>query len=154
MGKLAMVRVRVIAAVMISALLGVISVLGGASPAQAERAGAQSTLVAVSGHGTGLVVISPTSSLGDVFDARVTVNIHNAAPDTSWTVTRAGDGQPDGVCHSIVVGTVAQFETSAGGAGAVEFERSGALSDFDLIVTVTGSDGTVLQSGCMIIHLK
>jgi hypothetical protein len=89
-----------------------------------------------------------------VFDARVSVNIHDAAPDTSWTVTRAGDGQPDGICHSVIVGTVAQFETSAGGAGAVEFERSGALADFDLTVTVTGADGTVLQSGCMIIHLK
>ena len=105
--------------------------------------------------GLGLVTISPTSSLGHgTFDARVIVNIHDAAPSTSWTVTRAGDGLPDGVCHSIVVGTVAQLETSAGGAGAVEFERTGALSDFDLTVTVTGADGSVLQSGCMTIHLK
>ena len=109
----------------------------------------------MTGQGAGLVVISPTSSLGHgVFDARVTVNIHGAAPNMSWTLTRAGDAPADGVCHPVIVGTVAEFETSAGGAGAVEYERTRALSDFDLTVTVTGTDGTVLQSDCMSIHFK
>ena len=146
---------RIGSAVLITGLVQAAVGVAAVPTAHADPAGAHSALVAVTGAGSGIVTISPTSSLGHgTFDARVTVNIHGAAPNTSWTVTRAGDGQPDGVCHSIVVGTVAQLETSAGGAGAVEFERTGALSDFDLTVTVTGADGSVLQSGCMTIHLK
>lgn len=155
MQQITLLRVRTVVVIVVGALLSAIASLAGAPSAQADPAGAQSQLVAVTGHGTGLVIISPTSSLGHgVFDAQVKVNIHDAAPNTSWTVTRAGDFPADGVCNPVVVGTVAHFETSAGGAGAVEFERTGAPSDFDLQVTVTGADGTVLQSGCMTIHIK
>jgi hypothetical protein len=33
----------------------------------------------------------------------------------------------------------------------VEFERTGPLLDFDLFLRVIGSDGTVLDSECMVI---
>ena len=51
---------------------------------------------------------------------------------------------------------VATLTSSAGGAGAVEFERGmrhgpGTTMPFDLMLLVNGSDGTVLQSGCMTI---
>jgi hypothetical protein len=51
-------------------------------------------------------------------------------------------------------GAVATLHTSAGGAGAVEFERTGPLLQFDLLVQVVGNDGTVLQSNCMKITAK
>jgi len=48
--------------------------------------------------------------------------------------------------------TVATLTTSAGGAGAVEFERSGGPTiAFDLFLRVIGGDGTVLESECMVI---
>src|SRR6185437_15371438 len=94
-----------------------------------------------------------TAGTGD-FDARVKVNIHDAAPDTTFTVTRAIDAA-DGLCTSTDFVPVATLTTSAGGAGAVEFERggrgSGPTVPFDLFLRVLGSDGTVLQSGCMTI---
>jgi hypothetical protein len=44
--------------------------------------------------------------------------------------------------------TVATLTTSAGGAGAVEFERSGGPTiSFDLFLRVIGDDGTVLEAG-------
>ena len=66
--------------------------------AQADPAGAQSELTAVSGQGAGLVTIAPTSAAQGTFDARVTVNVHNSAPNTTFAVTRGGgDGTIDGV---------------------------------------------------------
>jgi hypothetical protein len=46
--------------------------------------------------------------------------------------------------------------TSAGGAGAVEFVRTGGPegSTFDLFVRVLGAYGSVLESGCMTITVK
>ncbi len=114
-----------------------------------------SDLTAVTGQGVGLVIVSPTSAGRGDFDARVKVNIHDAAPNTTFTVTRAADMPADGVCTSTEFVPVATLTTSAGGAGAVEFERggrgSGPTMPFDLFLRVIGSDGTVLQSGCMTI---
>jgi hypothetical protein len=119
--------------------------------AQADPTGAQSELTAVTGQGVGRVIVSPTSARVDNFVAQVKVNIHDAAPNTTFTVTRAVDAPADGICTSTAFGTVATLTTSAGGAGAVEFERTGPLLNFDLFLRVIGDDGTVLQSECMII---
>jgi hypothetical protein len=120
--------------------------------AQADPTGAQSELTAVTGRGVGKVIVSPTSAGHGNFDAQVKVNIHDAAPNTIFTVTRAVDSPADGVCTSTNFATVATLTTSAGGAGAVEFERSGGPTiSFDLFLRVIGDDGTVLQSRCMII---
>jgi hypothetical protein len=119
--------------------------------AVAEPTGAMSELTAVSGQGTGLVIISPTSSPLDIFVAQVKVAIQDAAPNTTFTITRAVDVPADGVCTSTNFGTVGTLTTSAGGAGAVEFLRNGPFLDFDLFLRVIGSDGTVLESACMVI---
>jgi len=126
--------------------------LAATPAAQADPTGAQSDLTAVTGQGVGLVIVSPTSAGQGNFDARVKVNIHDAAPDTTFTVTRAVDSPADDICTSTDFVTVATLQTSAGGAGAVEFERTGGPTiSFDLFLRVIGSDGTVLQSGCMVI---
>jgi hypothetical protein len=131
--------------------------LGLGSPVQAAPAGAQSELVAVAGVGQGLVVVAPTSAAGGTFDARVTVNVHGAAPNASWAVTRAVDIPGDGTCSSTDFEPVATLDTSSGGAGAVTFERTSPLpsgANFDLVLRVSGTDGTVLQSGCTTIYVK
>jgi hypothetical protein len=105
----------------------------------------------VTGQGVGKVIVSPTSAKVDNFVAQVKVNIHDAAPNTTFTVMRAVDAPANGICTSTSFATVATVTTSAGGAGAVEFERTGPLLDFDLFIRVIGDDGSVLQSGCMIV---
>src|SRR5690242_11849110 len=86
----------------------------GIAAAAADPTGAMSDLTAISGQGTGLVIVSPTSAGRGNFDARVKVNIHDAAPNTTFTVTRAVDMPSDGVCTSTNFSTVATLETSAG----------------------------------------
>jgi hypothetical protein len=126
--------------------------------AQADPAGAQSELTAVNGQGAGLVNIAPTSAAQGTFDARVTVNVHGSAPNTTFAVTRGGGATIDGVCTGTVFGQVATLTTSSGGAGAVEFERtnpnSPSGSQFEVMLRLLGGDGTVLQSPCMIITVK
>jgi hypothetical protein len=59
-------------------------------------------LVAVSGNGTGMVKIALTSAQ-DGFSAQITVNVHGAAPDTTFYLSRAPEvGRPlgsDGICQ-------------------------------------------------------
>jgi len=131
----------------------------GIPAAAAGPTGAQSELTAVSGQGTGLVDIAPTSAAQGSLDARVTVNVHDAAPNTTFAVTRGGgDATIDGVCTGTVFGQVATLNTSSGGGGAVEFERtnpnSPSGSRFEVMLRLFGSDGTVLQSACMVITVK
>jgi hypothetical protein len=117
--------------------------------------GAHSDLTAVSGSGTGGAVVSPDAALGKgVFEAQVEVNVRGTTPNTDFAVKRAVDPTPDGVCTGTAFATVANLHSSPGGGGAVEFERTGPLSQFDLLIRVVGADGTVLQSGCMTITAK
>jgi hypothetical protein len=140
---------------MLIAVLATCAVTAATSVAQADPTGAQSVLTAVTGQGVGRVIVSPTSAGHGVFVAQVEVNIHDAAPNTAFTVTRAVDAPADGICTSTGFATVASLQTSAGGAGAVEFVRTGGPGlNFDLFLRVLGSDGTVLQSGCMTIIIK
>ena len=125
--------------------------MAATSVAQADPTGAHSALTAVTGEGVGMVVVSPTSADVANFVAQVTVNVHDAAPNTTFTITRAVDAPADGVCTSNSFATVATLRTSAGGAGAVEFERTGPLLNFDLFLRMIGADGTVLESQCMVI---
>jgi hypothetical protein len=136
---------------LVVALFAACAAMAATPVAQADPTGAQSELTAVTGQGAGKVIVSPTSADVDNFVAQVEVNIHDAAPNTTFTITRAVDAPADGVCTSTNFGTVATLTTSAGGAGAVEFQRTGPLLNFDLFLRVIGDDGTVLQSRCMII---
>jgi len=143
--------VRTTGSRMLAAALMACGYVIGIPAASADPTGAMSELTAVTGQGRGLVIVSPTSSPLDTFVAQVKVTIHDAAPDTTFTITRAVDAPADGVCTSTNFATVATLTTSAGGAGAVEFLRNGPLLNFDLFLRVIGSDGTVLESGCMVI---
>jgi hypothetical protein len=123
--------------------------------------GTQSNLTAVTGHGMGSVIVSPEAGDQGTFAAQITVNVHDASPNTTFTVTKAADNTPDGVCENTVFttppGPGTSFTTSAGGAGATHFERHSSSPSgyqFDIIFHVVGSDGTVLQSTCMTITVK
>jgi hypothetical protein len=131
----------------------------GVTAAHADPAGAQSDLTAVTGQGAGKVIVPPTHALEGAFDAHVKVEVQQTSPRTTFVVTAGGgDAVIDGVCPGIPANPVATLVTSPGGAGAVEFERSNpsTLSGtrFEVELRLTGSDGTVLQSGCMIITVK
>ncbi|MFL5938411.1 MAG: hypothetical protein ACJ76U_16405 [Gaiellaceae bacterium] len=126
--------------------------------AQAEP-GSESGLTAISGQGAG-VSVSPTArEPGETFRAQVTVNVHDARPNTTFTVTRFMDQPPDGNCTEGGGGvTLGTFTTSEGGAGAFHIERLSAGEtpgfQFDLDFHVVGDDGTVLKSGCMTLTQK
>jgi hypothetical protein len=139
--------------------LAVGATIVGISAAHADPNGAQSDLTAVTGQGAGKVIISPTHALQGAFDAHVKVEVHQTSPNTTFVITAGGgDAVIDGVCPGIPTSQVGTLATSPGGAGAVEFERSNpsTLSGtrFEVRLRLTGSDGTVLQSGCMIITAK
>ena len=122
-----------------------------APAAQADPTGAMSTLTAVMGHGTGLVIVSPTSSGHGNFVAQLKVNIHGATPNTTFSFTRSIDRPADGVC-STDFGEVGTLTTSPGGTAAMEVTpMDGPTVPFDLSIRLIGSDGTVLQSRCMTI---
>jgi hypothetical protein len=126
-----------------------------APAAQADPTGAMSALTAVTGHGTGKVIVTPTGAGKGSFVAQVKVNIHDAAPNITFSITRALAFPNTGCANHTPFAEVATLTTSAGGAGAVEFERggrgTGPNESFDLILQVIGSDGTMLQSECMTI---
>jgi hypothetical protein len=73
-----------------------------APAAQADPTGAMSDLTAVTGQGVGLVIVSPTSAGQGSFDARVKVTIHDAAPNTTFTVTRAVEMEEGHYCYGSI----------------------------------------------------
>jgi hypothetical protein len=127
--------------------------------AQADP-GLQSTLTAVTGQGTGHVLVAPTAEDQGTFAVQVTVNIHGAMPDTTFAVARAVDLNPDGVCTEASGWLpLGDLTTSPGGAGAAHFEvHRGApfLSGvrFDAVFRAVGSDGTELRSHCLTVTVK
>jgi hypothetical protein len=150
-----MIQTRGLTRISAALIVAAAGVVGGMTAAYGNPFGAQSDLTAVSGQGAGKIIVSPTAADGHgAFDARVTVNIRQTTPNTDFTVTRTADPIPDGICTGTIFGTVATLQTSAGGAGAVAFERTGPLLQFDLLVRVVGGDGTILQSDCMTITAK
>jgi hypothetical protein len=145
-----------------TALIGVataIAALVVTGVAQADP-GLQSTLTAVTGQGTGHVLVAPTAEDQGTFAVQVTVNIHGAMPDTTFAVARAVDLNPDGVCTEASGWLpLGDLTTSPGGAGAAHFEvHRGApfLSGvrFDAVFRAVGSDGTELRSHCLTVTVK
>jgi hypothetical protein len=131
------------------------------------QTGTHSELIAIAGQGAGFVEVAPTAH--DVvgpgtFDVQGTVNVHQAAPNTTLTVLRRVDLNPDGVCTGAMWMTLPPpnapaFTTSNGGAGALHFEivRGAPLTDgvrFDVQWRLAGSDGSVLQSDCFTVTVK
>jgi hypothetical protein len=122
--------------------------------------GTQSDLTAITGQGMGHVGVSPTArDRGEIFHAQVTVNVYDARPNTTFTVTRFVDQPPNGICTEAGGGvTLGTFTTSEGGAGAFHVERVSPPEtpgfEFDLDFHVVGNDGTLLKSGCMTVTQK
>jgi hypothetical protein len=125
-----------------------------------EPAHAQSELTAIAGLGTGQVIVSPTSQDQGTFAVEIAINIHNAQPNTTFSVRRAPDLVPNGICTGTTYIPFGEtFTTSAGGAGATQFhfERGAPFVSgvqFDVVFQVIGSDGSVLQSECMTVTVK
>ena len=131
-----------------------------ATGAAQAQPGLHSTLTAVTGQGTGHVLVAPTSEDQGTFAVQVEVNIHGATPNTTFAVARAVDLNPDGVCTEASGWLpLGDLTTSPGGAGAAHFEvHRGApfLSGvrFDAVFRAVGSDGTELRSDCLTVTVK
>jgi hypothetical protein len=144
------------------ALLAVVAALAAVVTTGATQAapGLHSPLTAVTGQGTGHVLVAPTSEDQGTFAVQITVNIHGTTPNTTFAVARAVDLNPDGVC-TMASGwlPLGDLTTSPGGAGAAHFElHRGApfLSGvrFDVIFQAVGTDGTELRSECLTVTVK
>ena len=129
--------------------------------------GTQSKLTAITGQGAGIVEVAPTAHdvVGpDTFDVQGTVNVHDATPNTTFTVLRRVDRNPDGVCTGATWLTLPPpneqtLTTSNGGAGALHFEISRGTPfldgvSFDVQWRLAGSDGSVLESDCFTVTVK
>jgi hypothetical protein len=134
-------------------LVAACAAMAAAPAAQADPTGAMSTLTAMPGQGTGMFILSPTSSGQGSFVAQIELNIHGAAPNTAFSFTRSIDRPADGVCSTDYGPLVPVLTTTPGGTGELKFEATmdGPTTPFDLSVRLVGSDGTVLQSECMTI---
>ena len=151
--------------------LGRLVLLGTAAAAVAAGAyaqpGTRSELTAIAGQGAGNVEISPTAHdvVGpDTFDVQGTVNVHHAAANTTFTILRRVDFNPDGVCTGAMwlplpPPNEQTLTTSNGGAGALHFHMSrGAPTvdgvPFDVEWRLVGDDGSILQSDCFTATVK
>jgi hypothetical protein len=146
-------------------LLGLVaaSLAAGAS----ADPGTQSKLTAIAGQGAGIVEVAPTAHdvvAPETFDVQGTINVHGAAPSTTFTVLRRVDLNPDGVCTGAMWLTLPPpnalaLTTSNGGAGSLHFQisRGAPFVDsvsFDVQWRLVGSDGSVLESDCFTVTVK
>jgi hypothetical protein len=147
------------------ALLGVVAAALATGALAAP--GTHSKLTAIAGQGAGIVEVAPTAhdvAGPDTFDVQGTVNVHHAAPNTTFTVLRRVDLNPDGVCTGAMwlmlpPPNKQTLTTSNGGAGALHFQisRGAPTVDgvrFDVQWRLTGSDGSVLESDCFTVTVK
>jgi hypothetical protein len=151
--------------------LRLLVLLGVAATALAAGAyadpGTHSDLSAIAGRGAGIVEVAATAN--DVvgpgtFDVQGTVNVHDAASNTIFTVLRRVDLNPDGACTGATWLTLPPpneqtLTTSNGGAGALHFEISRGTPfldgvSFDVQWRLAGSDGSVLESDCFTVTVK
>ena len=145
---------------LLACLAGTTALLMASTAAIASPDGAQAVLTAVSGTGSGLVLIAPTAQDHGTFAVEVTVNIHGAAPNMEYTVSRAVDLNPDGIC-TLASGWLVNgpLDTSNAGAGAANFDvQRGAPfvsgTRFDVEFRVLGNDGSELLSDCVTVTVK
>src|SRR6266567_2855041 len=129
-----------------------LSLVPSLTVATADPDSAQATLAAVSGTGSGLALIAPTAEDQGTFAVEVTVSVHDASPNMIYSVSRAVDLSPDGVC-TLASGwlTNGPLYTSPAGAGAAHFEVHRGTpfvsgTRFDAEFRVLGEDGTELRS--------
>jgi len=121
----------------------------------------QSILTAISGQGTGRVIVAPTAKDDGTFSAEITINVHDAAPNTTFLVQRAPDLVPDGVCTGTYkknVGVTLTTDSTGAGDTHFFFERGSPFFSgvrFDVVFQVYTPDlSTILQSECMTVTVK
>jgi hypothetical protein len=144
------------------ALAGVVFATGASADP-----GLHGELTAITGQGAGRVELAPTAHdvvAPNTFDVQGTVNVHGAAADTTFTVLRRVDFNPDGICTGgtwmlLPPPNAQSFRTSNGGAGALHFEisRGAPLADgvsFDVQWRLEGNDGSMLESVCFTVTVK
>jgi hypothetical protein len=150
----------------------------GASPTHGEE------LVALTGAGSGIVNVTATAAVPGTFSAQINVNVHGAAPNTTFYVQRAPEvgraNGADGICQRAAgvapwgppapnfvtfpmpaAGPLVTLQTSNGGAGAVHIDFSApTISDgtqFDVmfrLVDSLTSPTTELRTGCFTVTAK
>jgi hypothetical protein len=140
---------------LVGSIVGMIALVLFPAAAVADPTGAQATLT---GTGSGRVLIAPTAKLHGSFAVQVTVNVHRAIPDTTYTVTRYPDLDANGICTGQVPRITGPLTTSHGGAGAAHFylEPPGFVSgtSFDVVWVLVGSDGSELVSDCVTVTVE
>ena len=149
-------------------LPALIAVLAVAFAATAPgQPGTHSELMAIQGQGAGRVEVAPTAhdvAGEDTFDVQGTVNVHQASANTTFTVLRRVDTNPNGVCTgptwiNLPPPNPTGFTTSNGGGGALHFEitRGAPFTDgvrFDVQWRLAGSDGSILESECLTVTVR
>jgi hypothetical protein len=133
----------------------IVAVFAGFATAES---GTQSQLTAISGQGTGHVLVSPTAEDKPQFAVEIETNVRDMLPNSTFTVQRRVDLNPDGVCTGTTWLTNGPITTSEGGAGAQHFfvERGAPFVSgvsFDVQFRVTGN-GTELRSDCLTVTVK
>jgi hypothetical protein len=130
----------------------------GALFSQTAQAGSGAASSPLTGDGSGRIAVALTREDPGTLVAQITANVHNASPNTTYSVQRALDPTADGTCDSLgpfeEVGTL---DTNSAGAGAAHIEvhspaPSGAT--FDVLFQLVGDDGSVLVSECMTLTVK
>jgi hypothetical protein len=116
------------------------------------------SLTAIRGAGSGTIAGAATAEDKGSLTVQGQVSVHNTTPNVTFTIQRALDVVPDGICDTsggfLELGT---FPTSAGGAGAGHFERHAPLPSgvaFDVLFQVVGTDGTLFESECFTVTAK
>jgi hypothetical protein len=127
--------------------------LAGLGTAHASR-GVRSPLTAVVGSGTGFLEIVPVESTTGNFMAKMKLQVRQTARSTEFTVRRAPDMNPDGICtgQNWLDTPGLYFTTTPGGTALVHYDYEAPFADttrFDVVFEFIGSDGTVLRSVCM-----
>jgi Cu/Zn superoxide dismutase len=119
-----------------------------ASLTQAAAVGATADarrLVAVSGQGMGMTKIALTSAQ-EGFSAQITVNVHGAAPNTTFYISRAPEvGRPlanDGICQRAAGLWPWEQPNSDGFPAAPAYVLFPRPLGGDLTTLVTDADGT------------
>jgi hypothetical protein len=142
----------------LAAIAGAAVLVAALGPVALAEPGTQSALTAISGQGSGHVLVSPTARDRPTFDVQVEVNVRDMLPSSTFTVQRRVDLVPDGVCTSTTWLTNGPITTSTGGAGAQHFEvERGAPFvtgvSFDVQFRVIGN-GAELRSDCFTVTVK
>jgi hypothetical protein len=145
-------RFLVVAAVVAALLVAAVAAVAQAEP------GPESTLTAISGQGTGHVLVAPTAEDRPNFAVQVEVNVRDLLPNSTYTVQRAPDLNPDGVCTGTTWLSNGPVTTSQDGTGAAHFfvERGAPFVSgvrFDVVFRLIGN-GAELRSHCMTVTVK